>query len=89
MTPSCILGRDDQQTKDFIGIASDFYAPGLISIIMNIDKPDDVTRKSVNQFKMIRNLPTAFCCHNKRCALPITDAKLLAEEFSSKYLLEK
>jgi len=35
---------------------------------------------------MIRNLPTAYCCHNKRCTLPMTDAKLIHEEFASKYL---
>ena len=70
-----------------MGVASDFYVPGLISIHLNVEKPHEVTRKSVSQFKMIRNLPTAYCCHNKQCTLPITDPKLLAEEFASKYLL--
>lgn len=82
-----LLGPDDEITRNFIGVASDFYVPGLISIQLNVDKPEEVTRKSVSQFKMIRNLPTAFCCHNKQCTLPITDPKLLAEEFASKYLL--
>lgn len=82
-----VVGPDDENTQNFIGVASDFYVPGLISIQLNIDKPDEVTRKSVSQFKMIRKLPTAYCCHNKRCTLPITDPKLLAEEFSSTYLM--
>jgi len=59
----------------------------LLSILLNVDKPDEVTRKSVSQFKMIRKLPTAYCCHNKRCTLPITNPKLLEEEFASKYML--
>ena len=83
-----VAGLDDDNTKNFIGIASDYFVPGLISIKLNVEKPEDITRKSVNQFKMIRNLPTAYCCHNKQCTLPITDPKLLAEEFASKYLLE-
>lgn len=55
--------------------------------MLNVDKPHEVTRKSVSQFKMIRNSKTAYCCHNKRCTLPITDAKILADEFATKYLL--
>lgn len=84
-----VVGPDDEKTKDFIGVASDFYVPGLISIKLDPANPGEVTRKSVSQFKMIRNLPTAYCCHNKQCTLPITDPKLLFEEFASKYLLEK
>jgi uncharacterized protein YyaL (SSP411 family) len=81
-----VVGPDDINTKNFISIASDFYVPGLISIKVDVEKPEEVTRKSVSQFKMVRNLQTAYCCHNKRCTLPITDPKLLAEEFSSTYL---
>lgn len=55
--------------------------------MLDINNPDKVTRKSVSQFKMIRNLPTAYCCHNKQCTLPLTDQKMLAEEFALKYLL--
>jgi hypothetical protein len=35
---------------------------------------------------MVRDSPTAYCCHNKRCTLPITDVKLLHKEFEAKYL---
>lgn len=80
-------GQDDDNSKQFMGVASGFYVPGLISILVNVDKPEEVIRKSVGQFKMIRNLPTAYCCHNKQCTLPITDPKLLKEEFAAKYLL--
>jgi uncharacterized protein YyaL (SSP411 family) len=80
-------GKDDEASRSFIGTASNFYVPGLISILLNVDQPDSVIRKSVSQFKMIRNLPTAYCCHNRQCTLPITDPKLLAEEFAAKYLL--
>ncbi|CRK97938.1 CLUMA_CG011311, isoform A [Clunio marinus] len=81
-----VVGPDDENTRSFIEIASDYYVPGLISILLIVDKPHEVTRQSVSQFKMVRNLPTAYCCHNKQCALPITDPKLLSEEFASKYL---
>jgi uncharacterized protein YyaL (SSP411 family) len=80
-------GPEDAKTKDFIQIASDYFVPGLISILVDVENPESVTRKSVSQFKMIRNSATAYCCHNKRCTLPITDPKLLAEEFASNYLL--
>lgn len=79
-------GQDDEESKKFIGIASGFHVPGLISILLDVDKPDEVIRKSVSQFKKIRNLPAAYCCHNRQCTLPITDPKLLAEEFAAKYL---
>jgi uncharacterized protein YyaL (SSP411 family) len=34
---------------------------------------------------MIKDLPTAYCCHNRCCNLPITDREQLAKDFSSKY----
>lgn len=81
-----IKGPDNEETKELLDVASDYYVPGIISILFNVNKPEEVTRKSVSQFKMIRNRPTAYCCHNKQCTLPITDAKQLHEEFASKYL---
>lgn len=91
ISPSIQLfsGLDDENSKQFIAIASNFYVPGLISINLDVEKPHEVMRKSVSQFKMIRNLPTAYCCHNKQCTLPITDPKQLAEEFASKYSLKE
>lgn len=69
-----------------MSVVKDFYVPGLITVPYALDKPDEVTRKSALQFKMVRNLPTAYCCHNSRCNLPITDPKLLADDFASNYL---
>jgi uncharacterized protein YyaL (SSP411 family) len=72
-----------------IDVASDYYVPGLISIVLNVDKPDEVTRKSVKNFKMIKNLPTAYCCHNQQCTLPLTDVKQLHEDFAAKYMYKE
>jgi uncharacterized protein YyaL (SSP411 family) len=79
-------GPDNEKTRELIDVASDYYVPGLICIRLLVDRPHEVTRKSVSQFKMIRDSPTAYCCHNKRCTLPITDVKLLHKEFEPKYL---
>lgn len=84
-----ISGPNEDETKKFMSVVKDFYVPGLITIPYALDKPDDVTRKSAQQFKMIRNLPTAYCCHNRSCNLPITDPKVLADEFASKYLFKE
>ncbi|KAL7036239.1 hypothetical protein ACKWTF_008760 [Chironomus riparius] len=81
-----VVGPDGEKTRELVDVASDYYVPGLLCILLPIDRPHDVTRKSAASFKMIRNLPTAYCCHNKRCTLPMTDAKLIHEEFASKYL---
>lgn len=83
------LGPDDDKTRELVDVASDYYVPGLLCIRLLTDRPEEVTRKSVTQFKMVRNLPTAYCCHNKRCTLPMTDVKLIHEEFASKYLYKR
>jgi len=69
-----------------VDVASDYYVPGLLCILLLVDRPHEVTRKSVSHFKMVKNLPTAYCCHNMRCTLPMTDVKLIHEDFASKYL---
>ncbi|KAG5680320.1 hypothetical protein PVAND_009832 [Polypedilum vanderplanki] len=80
-----VVGPDNEKTRELIDVASDYYVPGLLCILLLVDRPHEVTRKSVSQFKMVKDLPTAYCCHNKRCTLPITDVKLLHKEFE-KYL---
>lgn len=81
-----ILGPDSDKTRELIDVISDYYVPGLLCILLLTDKPHEVTRKSVSQFKMIRDQPTAYCCHNTQCTLPMTDIKQLHEEFAGKYL---
>lgn len=81
-----VVGPDNEKTRELVDVASDYYVPGLLCVLLLIDRPHEVTRKSVSQFKMVRDLPTAYCCHNKRCTLPITDVKLLHKEFAAKYL---
>ena len=81
-----VVGPDNEESRKLISVASNYYVPGLISILYKTDKPDDITRQSVKQFKAIKDKPTAYVCHNKRCNLPITCPKVLAEEFASIYL---
>lgn len=81
-----VVGPDNDESRELISVASNYYVPGLISILYKTDKPDDITRQSVKQFKAIKGKATAYVCHNKRCNLPITCPKILAEDFASKYL---
>lgn len=55
-------------------------------ISLKIDQLDQTTRKSVDQYKMVKNLPTAYVCHNQVCHLPIVEADKLYEEFKQTYL---
>ncbi|CAO1393553.1 unnamed protein product [Diamesa serratosioi] len=83
-----VVGPDNDESRELISVASNYYVPGLISILYKTDKPDDITRQSVKQFKAIKGKATAYVCHNKRCHLPITCPKILAEEFASKYQIK-
>jgi uncharacterized protein YyaL (SSP411 family) len=84
-----VVGPDNEKTRQLIDVASDYYVPGLLIIPLFVDRPHELTRKSASHFKMIRDLPTAYCCHNKRCTLPVTDLQQLHEEFAPKYLCVK
>lgn len=82
------IGPDNDDSRKLINVASDFNIPGLISILHKLDHPndDEVTRKSVTQFKMVRNMPTLYMCHRGMCHLPITNPDQLAKDFAAKYL---
>jgi uncharacterized protein YyaL (SSP411 family) len=89
LTMLVVVGPNNDDSRKLLQVASDFYIPGLVSIFLKICSPHDLTRKSVQNFKMVQNKPTVYTCHNKRCNLPITDGDVLHQELSGIYLANK
>lgn len=53
----------------------------------NTDEPvEALLRKSVAKFKMIRNEPTVYLCHNRVCQLPMTSSDDFRKNLAEKYL---
>lgn len=70
-----------------VDIAREFYIPGLL--LMHFDpeqSPEALTRPAIAKFKMVRNEPTAYLCHNRVCQLPITNLDDLRRSLTEKYL---
>lgn len=67
--------------------ARDFYIPGLLLMHYDPEQPTDtLTRQAISKFKMVRNEPTVYLCHNRVCQLPITNADDLQRSLTEKYL---
>lgn len=47
---------------------------------------ETLTRPSISKFKMVRNEPTVYLCHNRVCQLPITTVEDFHRVLSEKYL---
>lgn len=51
------------------------------------DQPvETLTRPTISKFKMVRNEPTVYLCHNRVCQLPITTAEDFHRVLTEKYL---
>lgn len=84
-----LSGPSNDNTRELIDVAREFYIPGLLLIHYDTDKGDSaLTRKSAASFKMVQNEPTAYLCHNKVCQLPVTSADRLRANLAEKYLLQ-
>lgn len=82
-----ISGPNNEAAQSLFNVARDFYIPGLLLIHHDTDKPiEEMTRKSVAKFKMVRNEPTVYLCHNRVCQLPITSAEDFRKSLTEKYL---
>lgn len=70
-----------------LDIARDFYIPGLLLLHYDPEQaPETLTRPDISKFKMVRNEPTAYLCHNRVCQLPITNPDDLRRNLIEKYL---
>lgn len=68
-------------------VARDFYIPGLLLMHYDPEQPPEMlTRPAISKFKVVRNEPTAYLCHNRVCQLPITGADDLHRSLTEKYL---
>lgn len=80
-------GPPNEQIEQMLNIVREYYIPGLILLHYNPnDKNQPLTRESISQFKMIRNEPTVYLCHNRVCQLPITVSDDLKQILKGKYL---
>jgi uncharacterized protein YyaL (SSP411 family) len=86
LTMLVVVGPDTESSHKLLHVASNFYIPGLVSIFLKVDRPQELTRKSVQKFKMVQNKSTVYLCHNRRCNLPLTDSTSLYEDFAANYL---
>jgi uncharacterized protein YyaL (SSP411 family) len=66
-----------------------YHIPGFIAVHIKPGASQDcVLRRSAHELKMIKNLPTAYICHNKICHMPVTDPKVLTAELHAKYVFK-
>lgn len=82
----CFLGPKNEATEKLFDVARDFYIPNILLIHFNPDESvESLTRPAVAKFKMIRNEPTVYLCHNRVCQLPITSPDEFRKTLAEKY----
>lgn len=85
--PFRLLGPKSEAFEKMCDVVRDFYIPGLL--LMHYDPeqpPESLTRQAISKFKMVRNEPTVYLCHNRVCQLPITNADDFHRILNEKYL---
>ncbi|XP_041780472.1 spermatogenesis-associated protein 20 isoform X1 [Anopheles merus] len=82
-----VVGPESPEATALVDGVREFYIPGMIIVQLKIDQPAHIVRrrKSLDNFKMVKNMPTAYICHNKVCHLPVTEPERLTEEFQPRY----
>lgn len=80
------VGPKGEAVDKLCDIARDFYIPGLLLLHFDPENPEALTREAISKFKMVRNEPTVYLCHNRVCQLPITSPDDLQRSLTEKYL---
>lgn len=83
-----VVGPNSIESRKLFDVTKKFFLPGLVPVLVEVDNPDSLTRKSAKQFKMVKNLPTVYICHNFVCQLPITDKDELEQMLTEKYVYQ-
>ncbi|XP_055311855.1 spermatogenesis-associated protein 20 isoform X2 [Sitodiplosis mosellana] len=88
-----VVGPKSDALDKLCDTARDFYIPGLLLMHYDPEQPSEMlTRPAISKFKMVRNEPTVYLCHNRVCQLPITTAddfnRVLTEKYASATLRE-
>lgn len=83
-------GPKSEALDKLCDVARDFYIPGLLLMQFDPEQPPEtLTRQAISKFKMVRNEPTVYLCHNRVCQLPITNPDDLQRSLTEKYLPAK
>lgn len=83
----CITGPKNEASEKLCDVARDFYIPGLLLMQYDPEQPTEMlTRPAISKFKMVRNEPTVYLCHNRQCQLPITKVNDFQRSLKEKYL---
>ncbi|KFB45224.1 AGAP008252-PA-like protein [Anopheles sinensis] len=85
-----VVGPESAEATALVDAVRQFHIPGMIIVQLKIDQPAHIERrrKSLDNFKMVKNMPTAYICHNKVCHLPVTEPERLTEEFQPRYTFD-
>lgn len=85
-----VVGSESAEATALVDAVRQFHIPGMIIVQLKIDQPPHIERrrKSLDNFKMVKNMPTAYICHNKVCHLPVTEPERLTEEFQPRYTFD-
>ncbi|XP_062548812.1 uncharacterized protein B0495.5 [Armigeres subalbatus] len=84
-----VVGPDGPEATTLADAARDFYMPGLLIVQLNPSLPDhSLGGKTLKSFKMMKEAPTAYMCHNKVCQLPVTEAERLTEDLVNTYVFD-
>uniref|UniRef100_A0A182TYV6 Thioredoxin domain-containing protein n=1 Tax=Anopheles melas TaxID=34690 RepID=A0A182TYV6_9DIPT len=85
-----VVGPESPEATALVDGVREFYIPGMIIVQLKIDQPAHIVRrrKSLDNFKMVKNMPTAYICHNKVCHLPVTEPERLTEDFQPRYTFD-
>lgn len=81
-----VVGPNSDESRKLFNVTKNFFIPGLVPVLVEIDNEKSLTRKSAKQFKMLKDMPTVYLCHNFVCQLPITDTVELEELLTEKYV---
>ncbi|XP_052865915.1 uncharacterized protein B0495.5 [Anopheles cruzii] len=89
-TTLIVVGPESPDATVLVDAVRQFHIPGMIIVQLKVDQPAHIERrrKSLDNFKMVKNMPTAYICHNKVCHLPVTEAERLTEEFEPRYTFD-
>lgn len=79
---------DSDVVKELIAVVHGYFIPGLILIQHDPNQPDQTTRKTAKDMKLIDGKPAVYLCHNQTCELAITNADDLHAKLSTSYLFK-
>lgn len=84
----CSGPRDCDIVKELVAVTRSYFIPGLILVQHDPSHPEQTTRKSAREMKLLDGKPAVYLCHNQTCEMAITNSDDLHTKLSASYLFK-